>query len=379
MLEAVNAVADETGPAEEEVQSVELDEEAPTVRKAGNKRLRASDEPIPEPTTHDDEKSDETSGTGEEEAGEGAETPEPEAAPETPEGTEDAQEEEAVEIVPWKFKAYGSEVAIEGAQYKPGHGAFIPEDSLGNARQLLARGMKYPQVVEANEQLRSKLTSTVSRKEVEAQAVLETLAPVLTPQWISEASVDPELAIERLAVALGRKQNELERKFASELSQADRNIPDPSSDLEERKAEHLESVFEEAVRSPEIARMLTTPKQREHLQRSVAQVAPAFFVTAPMDAPDGSFRKGETVLDTYRLMNYMKEQSEILSKATQPKPVAAPAKPISVIKAPPSVSAKVTKTSTQAAPIAAPSKPKGPPSKKDIMAELNQAMKEMGA
>lgn len=299
--------------------------------------------------------------------------PDAEASEAPAEGEETPPEEDpTADVVDWSFRAYGQDIPVPGAKYKPGHGAFIPEETLGNVRQLIARGMKYEKVQHEREQLKQGLLA----RELEAKAVVEVLTPLLNPERLTQAALNPDLTIKELTLALKERQLDLQREHGQRLVQ-----PDATHDEAEfvgQVQEQIDATLTEIIqRVPEVKQVLSSNRTAmQHVIPAAREAATAFYVPAPFDHPSGAFRKGELVLDTHRLTQYVRGLVTPYQQASAPKAAPAPrTTPQAQVKAPPAPG-RVTRTAANT-PSPTASKPKGPPTKQQIRDELDAALRDL--
>lgn len=190
-------------------------------------------------------------------------TPPPDAPPEP-------------EVVDWTFTAYGEPVTIPGAKYKPGHGAFIPDAHVGQVRQAWARAMKYDRLVADNERYRTELAQPTER-ELEAAAVVETMLPLLSQEWIEQAALNP-LELERVALALERKKLEL-RQATPNVRSAPRSPEPDAEEFRRTVTDELTTVVESAGMDPAIQTVLRHPTLGPEVERRFHAMWPSFVVT----------------------------------------------------------------------------------------------------
>lgn len=267
---------------------------------------------------------------------ESAEADAPEAVPaDAPEKTDGAEAAAAPEqeqvadepIVPYTFKAYGQELTFPGAQYKPGHGVFIPEENLTALRVSFARAMKHDKLVQDNEGLRAELKRGTTQKDLEAQAVLDVVLPKLTSdEWLNAFVQNPDLARQQLALELGRKQLEVQQRL---LTDPTLRAADPSL-LEARTtpqdiAHELDLTLADLVQRPEFKGVFSRTELAD-LSTAIADRQGAYVVAAPQDLPEIGVRKGEPVIDQHALLR------DLQREATARQQIRSAAKPSSVAK-----------------------------------------------
>jgi len=272
-------------------------------------------------------------------------TPEPAKVEEEP--------EDAPEPVQWL--AYGKPVSIEGAQYKRGHGYFIPEAKGPELRQAWARGhVRYPQVVEENAKLREALGSTFTQKEAEAHAAIEVLGRHLGSaeafrQFLEEAGQYPELALRELRVDIQQKQNELGARVSTPDAALMANEPDVGE-----VAEALTDELEQMFRATELTGKFTPAAQRALTDR-VFQRAAAYLTRADRDYPEDGVTKGALVVNRAALwadLQYEASRSGAPPKAPTPVRPAAPSGEKASPNAPPAPPSAVGRSRTIPTPPA---------------------------
>lgn len=348
LAELANEFDEGAPPVETEAPSVVPDSEASAKTRRVDPEAEAEAEPAPT---------------------EGEAAPSEEPAPEA-----EPDPDPAADVVDWSFRAYGQELSVPGAKYKPGHGAFIPEESLAMTRQLIARGIKYEKV----QAERERLTQGLLARELEAKAVVEVLAPLLDPQRLTEAALNPDYTIKELRLALKERQLQLQQEHGQRLVQ-----PDATQDEAEfvgQVQEQIDSTLTEIIQSvPDIKAVLTQNKAAmQQVIPAAREAATAFYVPAPFDHPQGAFRKGELVLDTHRLAQYVRGLVTPYAQQAAPAPKAPPAAPkppATAVTAPPAPGRVARTATTTTAPSA--SRAKAPPTKDQIRDELDAALREL--
>lgn len=275
----------------------------------------------------------------------------PPAAPEAPK-----PEEPAVEPLQWL--AYGKPVEIPGAQYKPGHGVFIPDASVPALRQAWARGHeRYPTVVNENAELREALQQTFTRREAEANAVIEVLGSFLSSeqafqQFLEQAQQAPGLALREIRAALKEKQVEL----GAQVKEPAAHLVTPQVDPGE-VAEALTDELEETFRSPEF-RGRFTPKEQRDLVDQVFRRAAAYLTRVDRDYPEAGIKSGDLVVNREALFADLMYEAQRGRPASPPSapasasPVAPAAQPKAAAPPPPPPPSAVGRSTTTAAPKA---------------------------
>lgn len=171
------------------------------------------------------------------------------------------------------------DITIPGALYKPGHGVFIPDtpESRVAFDQMLARGAKYAEVQQQNQQLRTALKQGTTADRLEKEALSEVLKTMMDPAWIQAASANPELEFERIALRLERAQLQLKESRGGELvdvaaltDQSDRD------QLAEALESELEATYNDLLR--ELAPALPA-KDREALRALIETTGGAYIGT----------------------------------------------------------------------------------------------------
>lgn len=268
--------------------------------------------------------------------------PDPAAPPPAPEP----------DIEPLQWLAYGKPVEIPGAQYKPGHGVFIPDSQVPQLRQAWARGHeRYPQIVNENAELRQALSSVYTRREAEAYAVIEVLgqhfgSEQAFQQFLQYASESPALALREIRAMLKEKQLELGQNV-SEPAERLTNPQVDAADVAEALTDEMELMF----RQPEF-RGKFTPAQQRDLTNRVFGRANAYLTRADADYPAHGIKKGDLVVNTDALLNDVRYE---VSRGAAPKPpaTATPAVPsasTSSAPPPPPPPSAVGRSRTTAAP-----------------------------
>lgn len=257
-----------------------------------------------------------------------AEEPPAEAA-EGPAGAEAAPvaEEPDAAIVPYTFKAYGQEIAFPGAQYKPGHGVFLPEDSLTAFRVAVARAIKHDKLVQDNESLRTELKRGTTQKDLEAQAVMDVVLPKLTSdEWLQAFVQNPELARKELALELRSRQLEVQQRLLTDpaFRATDPSLLEAKTSPEDVTHE-LDVTVDELLRRDEFKGAFTRA-ERADLAQAIADRQGAYVVPAPQDIPEINVRKGEPVIDQHALYR------DLQREASARQQIRAAIKPSSVAK-----------------------------------------------
>lgn len=281
----------------------------------------------------------------------------PEAAPEEPAGTEaealaepEAPAEPDVPIEEYKIRAYGNEMTIPGAKYKPGVGVLFDEASRGMLDKALARAVKYDKLVETNASLRERVNSVATREGLEGKAVLDVLIPKLQDaNWLAWYAANPELGAERLRLELMQKDVEVQRA----LLQNPNFIADPRElgpqVTDGDVADELYASVGDVVGMPEFAGVFTR-QDRAELEQMVADRRQLYVVQAPQDDPQHGIRKGDLVVDQHALYRDVQREAAALQRIRQANQSAKP-----VQKAP--VNANRTQSTIAAPPAATQSAP----------------------
>ncbi len=184
-------------------------------------------------------------------------------------------------VVDLEWTAYGEQVSIPGAKYKPGHGVFIPETEIANVRRSWAQSTRYPKLVDQNAELRANQDKLYSRKEAEADAVLQIVGQHFkTPQslhaFAQQVLNDPERIAERLAFAIEKKQWELGQNVVEPLQQ--NAEPEPAE-----IAESLTDEFERFIRADPELKGTWTPAEQRNIMSNVFKNAPIFLTKVDRD------------------------------------------------------------------------------------------------
>jgi hypothetical protein len=287
---------------------------------------------------------------------------------------DDPPPDPTADVVDWSFRAYGQELTIPGAKYKPDHGAFIPEESLGQVRQLIARGVKYERLQQERDQLRG----AISTRELEAQAVLDVIAPILTPERLTQAALNPDLTLKELTLALKERKLNLEQQYGQQVYRGQPQQDD--GELVEQVQEQIDTTLAEIVSTvPDIRQVLQARRDvAPQILNAARRAAQAFYVPAPFDHPRGAFKRGELVLDTHEFAAHVRTLvAPYAAAAPAPKavPAAAPKKPVQAVTAPPAPGRPTRSAATTTTPQAR--KPKEPPTKQQIRDELDAALREL--
>lgn len=283
----------------------------------------------------------------------------PEGAPQVEAAPEVAQEPADDAVVPYSFKAYGQEVTIPGAQYKPGHGIFIPEAQAVMLRTTFARAIKHEKLSSDNEQLRGQLRSNTTELNLRGQAIMDVLVPkIQSDDWLNELVTNPQLTRDRLALEIERKSLEIQQRL---LTDPTLKTADPSLLQEQHSPEdishELDVATEELLQRDEFKGVFTRA-DRTDLMTAIADRQGAYVVAAPQDIPGIGVKKGDMVIDQHALLRDLQREAQARQQirgAVKPSPTVAKQnaqRTQSTISAPPSAvsppAAKAGKATTQA-------------------------------
>lgn len=180
----------------------------------------------------------------------------PAETPEVVEGAEQVPPEDIPQVEDWKFttqrRGETIEVAIPGAKFLKGHGVLIPDTEEAQAifRQAMNKAAIYDHKAQQLMEAREQLQSGVTRHQLENAAMVEQFQKLLSPEFHAAAlgvevkDLPPRYLAEldRVMVALERKQVELERQLGSRVVGA----PDGAGETMQ-VAEQLDEAFDEIV------------------------------------------------------------------------------------------------------------------------------------
>lgn len=245
-----------------------------------------------------------------------------------------------VENVPLSFLAYGENVSIPGALYKPGHGAFIPESQIPELRAMWARGaVKYPKLEQQNATLRDQIGKAYTEKEAKANAVLDIIGkhfetPDALATFAAQVLANPTDALARLQFLMEKREFELGKNVQGAPSE-DRSAPDPA-EITESFTDEMERFF----RDPQYGiagKMKLSYQEEQQLRNAVFQHAAKFMVTVDRDLDSNGqpvvssaqkpvIFKGETLINRVQLLSELKYAINYNNtKANGGRPAAAPA------------------------------------------------------
>lgn len=258
--------------------------------------------------------------------------------------------------VPLRWTAYGKETEIPGALYKPGHGVFIPEASIPDIRRAYARGTQgYETLAAENAKYREGASQMYTAKEAQADAVLSVMAPIFKDaqtfyQFAQRVVANPELEVERLQLAIGRKELEFQRTIQVPDGVGDHASEPNSGEIAEAITDEMEDFF----RNPQygLAGEFTLAEQNA-LRAKAFEMMPRFLTRVDRDLDEMgnpivskdqqiAVRKGEVLVNRAALLaelRFVATHPSRQPRSTGAAPAAANGAPQSGVPASPARSA----------------------------------------